>query len=55
VKHGALQKLLGHLHYGALPLLKDMVVGLPDFKVERIGVCKGCARRQACQDSFPKQ
>jgi hypothetical protein len=24
---------LGHLHYGALPLLKDMVQGLSDFKV----------------------
>jgi hypothetical protein len=33
-------KCLGHLHYGALPLLKDMVVGLLDFKVER----KECAR-----------
>jgi hypothetical protein len=26
---------IGHLHYGALCLLKDMMVGLLDFKIER--------------------
>jgi hypothetical protein len=33
-------RLLGHLQYGGLLLLKDIVARLLDFKVERIGVCK---------------
>jgi hypothetical protein len=45
VKHGALvhdchdklgelwHKRFGHLHYGALPLLKDIVQGFSDFKI----------------------
>jgi hypothetical protein len=42
MKHDALvHKRFGHLHYGALPLLKDMVQGLPEFKIEKARVCKG--------------
>jgi hypothetical protein len=44
VKHGALvdssdmkcelfHRCFGHLHYGALPLIKNMVQGLSDFKI----------------------
>jgi hypothetical protein len=36
-------KIFGHLNYGSLPLMKDMVVGFLNFKVEKGGVCKGCA------------
>jgi hypothetical protein len=43
----------GHLHYGALPLLKDMVQGLPDFKIEKTGVCKGCALDKHAKIAFP--
>jgi hypothetical protein len=50
-KHGALvhdngklselwHKCFGHLHYGALPLLKDMVQGLPTSRLRRLE----CAR-----------
>lgn len=58
------QKRLGHLHYGFLPLLKDMVQGLLDSKFETIGMCKGCAlnrhvqgmcTQQACQDGILNQ
>jgi hypothetical protein len=46
-------KRFGHLHYGALPLLKDMVQGLPDFKIEKTRVCKGCALDKHAKTAFP--
>jgi hypothetical protein len=62
IKHGALvhgsdklcelwHKRFGHLHYRALPRLKDIVQGLLDFNIKKIGLCT----RRACQDYFPKQ
>jgi hypothetical protein len=33
-------KHLGHFHYGYLLVLKDMVVEIPNFKVERTRVSK---------------
>ena len=41
------------MHYGALPLLKDMVEGLPYFKVERTRVCKGYALSKHANIAFP--
>jgi hypothetical protein len=46
-------KRFGHLHYGALPLLKNMVQGLLDFKIKKIGVCKGCAHDKHAKTTFP--
>ena len=46
-------KVFGHLNYGSLPLIKDMVVGCPDLKVENKGVCKGCALRKHAKAAFP--
>jgi hypothetical protein len=46
-------KRFGHLNYGSLPLLKDMVVGFPNFKVEKRGVCKGCALNKHAKATFP--
>jgi transposase InsO family protein len=46
-------KRLGHLHYGALSILKDMVQGLSNFKVEKKGVCKGCALNKHVKVAFP--
>jgi hypothetical protein len=51
MRHGALvdyneslcdlwYKHLGHFHYGSLLVLKDMVVEIPNFKVERTRVSK---------------
>jgi hypothetical protein len=34
---------MGHLHHRALPILREIVTGLPEFSVEQQGVCKGCA------------
>jgi hypothetical protein len=46
-------KRLGHLHYKALPILKDMVQGLLDFKIKKIEVCKGCALGKHAKTAFP--
>jgi hypothetical protein len=46
-------KRLGHLHYGALPFLKDMVQGLLDFKVEKKGVCKGRVHDKPVKATLP--
>lgn len=40
------------LHYGALPLLKKIVRGLPNFKVKKIGVCKSCALGKHANSAF---
>jgi hypothetical protein len=34
-------KRLGHLHYRALPALRRMVTGLPEFGAKYQGVCRG--------------
>lgn len=46
-------KHFGHLNHGALPLLMDMVYGLPNFKVEKIEECIGCALNEHSKIAFP--
>lgn len=46
-------KRLGHLHYRAMSILKDIVQGLLNFKVEKKGVCKGCALDKHVKIVFP--
>jgi hypothetical protein len=41
------------LPYGALLILKDMVQGLLDFKVEKKGVCKGFALGKHVKVTLP--
>jgi hypothetical protein len=43
---------LAHLHYGALPALGKMVIGLPKIHVEHDGVCRGCALGKNVKGSF---
>jgi hypothetical protein len=63
MKHGALvydcdklgeiwHKIFSHLHYGALMLLKDIVQGLSDFKIQKLGVCKECAFNKHTNTTF---
>ena len=33
----------GHLHYNVIPTLNQLVHGIPNFKEDREGVCKGCS------------
>jgi hypothetical protein len=35
-------KRMGHLHHMALPILREIVIGLLEFRVEQHGVCRGC-------------
>jgi hypothetical protein len=45
-------KRLGNLHYGAFPLLSDMVVGILNFKVERTRVCEKCTLNKHAKTTF---
>jgi hypothetical protein len=44
---------MGHLHYRALSILRKIVTGLPEFKVEQQGVCRGCALGKNVKATFP--
>jgi hypothetical protein len=55
---GSLCKLwhrrLAHIIYKALAYVSKAVTGLPDFKVDRECVCKGCAQGKNIKNHFPK-
>eukprot|EP00253_Pinus_taeda_P013641 PITA_13641 len=42
-----------HLHYKALPDVRQMVTGMPEFQVEKEGVCPGCAAGKLKRGPFP--
>jgi len=42
-----------HLHYKALPDVRKMVTGMPEFKVEYEGVCQGCFEGKHTRGPFP--
>jgi transposase InsO family protein len=44
---------LAHINYKALPYVSKAVIGLPDFKVDHEGVCKGCAQGKNIKSPFP--
>jgi hypothetical protein len=44
---------MGHLHYRALSILREIVTGLPDFSIEQQGVCRGCALGKNAKAAFP--
>jgi hypothetical protein len=44
---------MGHLHHKSLPLLRQMVTGLPEFSLDQQGVCKGCALGKNVKAAFP--
>jgi hypothetical protein len=45
--------MLGHLHYKAFPIMRDIVIGLPEFNIEKQGVCRGCALGKNAKIVFP--
>jgi hypothetical protein len=45
---------LAHVNYKALPYVRKVVRGLPKFKVDHEGVCKGCAKGKNIKNPFPK-
>eukprot|EP00253_Pinus_taeda_P012928 PITA_12928 len=42
-----------HLHYKALPDVRQMVTGMPEFRVEKEGVCPGCVEGKLKRGPFP--
>jgi transposase InsO family protein len=46
---------LAHINYKALPYVSKAVTGLPEFKVDHEGVCKGCAQGKNIKNPFPKR
>ena len=44
----------GHLHYGPLLGLQNIVTGMPDFHNEHDGVCRGCVLGKNVKSSFPR-
>eukprot|EP00253_Pinus_taeda_P015982 PITA_15982 len=44
---------LAHLHYKALPDVRQMVIWMPKFQVEKEGVCLGCAEGKLKRGPFP--
>jgi hypothetical protein len=45
---------LAHINYKVLPYVSKVVTGLPYFKVDHKGMCKGCAQRKNIKNHFPK-
>jgi hypothetical protein len=45
---------LAHINYKSLPYVSKVVTGLPEFKVDHEGVCKGCAQGKNIKNPFPK-
>jgi hypothetical protein len=44
---------MGHLHHKALPILREIVIGLPKFRVEQHGVWRGCMLGKHAKLAFP--
>jgi hypothetical protein len=64
MKHGTLvhgstklcelwHKHLGQLYYGELLVLKKLVQGLPNLKIEKEILCKGCSLGKHIKTIFP--
>jgi hypothetical protein len=47
-------RTLAHINYKALPYVRKVFTGLPKFKVDHEGVCKGCAQGNNIKNPFPK-
>jgi hypothetical protein len=45
---------LAHVNYKAILYVSKAVTGLPDFKVDHEGVCKGYAQEKNIKNPFPK-
>jgi hypothetical protein len=46
-------RILGHLHYKALPDLQNMVCGMPSISLSNNEICKGCMLGKNIKKSFP--
>lgn len=44
---------MAHMHHGALRVLREITIGVPDFSVEHYEVCRGCALGKYTKLPFP--
>jgi hypothetical protein len=42
-----------HFQQRALPILREIVTGLPKFSIEKHGVCRGCTLGKHAKAAFP--
>ena len=47
-------KMLGHLHFRALPSLQRIVKGMPSFDYVHDIVCSGCSLGKNVKNNFPR-
>jgi hypothetical protein len=48
-------RILAHINYKSLPYVSKAIRGLPEFKVDHEGVCKGCVKGKNIKNPFPKR
>jgi hypothetical protein len=46
---------MGHLHHKALPIMREIVTGLPKLNIEQHGICKGCTFGEHGEVVFPSK
>ena len=44
---------MAHLHHPALRILREIVIGVPEFNIEHNEVCKGCGLGKYVKTTFP--
>jgi len=45
---------MGHLHHGALMMLKEAIIGVPELGTEHDDVCRGCILGKYAKVAFPR-
>ena len=44
---------MAHLHHGALPILRQITTGVPEFSTEHYDICRGCTMGKYRKAPFP--
>ena len=47
-------KRIAHVNYKALPIVREVVTGLPEIHIDHEGFCKGCAQGKNTKNPFPR-
>ena len=48
-------RILAHVKYKALPIVRNVVTGLPEIQINHEGVCKGCSQGKNIKNPFPSR
>ena len=49
------QRILAHVNYKALEIVRKVVTGLSEIQINHDGVCKGCAQWKNTKNPFPSR